>query len=406
MSQVPHVDVYRTLLRAPKIRDQAVLGLFAQLTQGAAPVSLVLVVRQASGSLALAGAVSAALWIAAAVARPIQGRLTDRRGTRPVMLVCGPLHAAALIGLAAAARPGFEAWSLVLLSALGGLALPPVSAAMRVEWGRRLPVQERTASYSVVFLTQEVAILIGPLLVAAVVAIGSARLALVIAAGISGAASVAFAARSESAISGSAERMPGRDRRSAAMPALLGATFLLGMTIGTLQVAAPILALARGAPALGGVLIAALSIGGITGALLYTSWRWSIDPSTRLLVLLGVVGVAATPLALSLPLLLVAVLLALVGLGVNPALTTTSLLIDRHSEARAAEGFGWMSTAIGGGTAAGSAAAGSVAQHNGVGLAFLAGAAAAYGAVLVVAVAHGRLSRTPADLTARLTVGG
>jgi hypothetical protein len=60
MTTLPRDGVYWTLWRTPPIRGQAFLGLFAQLTQGAAPIGLVLAVHQATGSLVLAGAVSAA----------------------------------------------------------------------------------------------------------------------------------------------------------------------------------------------------------------------------------------------------------------------------------------------------------------------------------------------------------
>src|SRR5580704_4948711 len=96
--------LYMVLLRTPNVGNQALLGLLAQLTQGAAPLGLVLVVRQATGSLIAAGAGSAALWVGAAVARPIQGRLIDLHGSRMVMLICGPVHTAALIGVVLIAR--------------------------------------------------------------------------------------------------------------------------------------------------------------------------------------------------------------------------------------------------------------------------------------------------------------
>jgi MFS family permease len=390
---LPRDGLYWTLWRTPRIGGQAFFGLLAQLTQGAAPVGLVLVVRQATGSLATAGAVSASLWIAAAIDRPLQGRLIDRRGSRIVMLSCGPLHAVALIGLVAAARAGTGAWSLVLLSGLAGLGLPPVSTTMRAEWGRRLPANTRTAAYSLVYLTQEVAILTGPLLIAVVVAVGSAGLALIVAASISGGAALAFAALSDAGGRDHGEPAGTRLFRSTAMASLLVVTFLLGCTLGALEVATPALALARGVPALAGVLIAALSVGGIVGALLYGGWHWRVDPSGRLLGLLCLLGIAATPLAAVPPLAVVGALLAFVGLAMNPALTTTSLLVDRHGESRSAEAFGWISTAIGGGTAVGSATAGALAQHSGFSTAFLAAALPAYGAVLVAAMARGRLRR-------------
>ncbi len=313
------------------------------------------------------------------------------------MLLCGPFHAAALIGLVIAAQAHAGAWVLILASVVAGVALPPVSAVMRVEWGMRLPANERTAAYSLVYLTQEIAIFTGPLLVAALIALDSAGLALSVAAAISGAASIAFGALSGAGGRSPEPRVQAPRRPSAAMPALLGATFLVGGIIGALQVATPALALARGAPALGGVLIAALSVGGITGALIYGGRRWMSDPSVRLLSLLCVIGIAATLLAVGPPLPVVGVGLALVGLGLNPVFTTASLLIDRHSGPRAAESFGWMSTAVGGGTAVGSAAAGALAQDSGVLSAYLAAAVAAYVAVVVAALARGRLGRVPAD---------
>ncbi len=397
MAALPRDGLYSTLWRTPPIRGQAILGLFAQLTQGAGPISIVLVTRASTGSLAVAGAVTAAMWIAVAVGRPLQGRLIDARGSRLVMILCGPVHAVALIGLVFAAHAHTGAWALTLLSVVAGMTLPPVSAAMRVEWGKSLPASERTAAYSLVFLTQEIALLMGPLIVAALIAVDSAGLALSVAAAITGAASLAFGALVKGGGQSRAPRHQGPRTPSAAMPALLGATFLVGATLGSLQVATPALALSRGAPALGGVLIAALSVGGITGALIYGGRRWVSDPSVRLLSLLCVIGIAATLLAIGPPLPVVAVGLALVGLGLNPVFTTVSLLIDRHSGPRAAESFGWMSTAVGSGTALGSAAAGALAQGAGVLSAYLATAVAAYFAVIIAVLARGRLGRVPAD---------
>ena len=367
------------------------LGLLAQLTQGAAPLGLVLVVRQATGSLIAAGAVSAALWVGAAVARPIQGRLIDRHGSRAVMLICGPVHAAALIGVVLIARAHGAALVMVVCSAVAGLMLPPVSVAMRVEWGRLLPPHERTAAFSLVFLTQEIALVTGPLLIAALVGVG-AGVALVTAAAITGLATIGFAAlgTTETAARAHDETAAPRNR-GAAMPVVIAVAFLLGSTLGVFQVAAPSLALARGVPALGGVLIAAVSVGGISGALLYGGVRWRADPARRLILLLGLLAVATTPLAAVLPLAVVGALLALGGLALNPAFATTSLLIDRHGGSRGAEAFGWMSTAVGAGTAAGNAVGGALAQRNGFPPAFFAAAVAGYLAVILTLVTLRRL---------------
>lgn len=382
--QTSRRGVYATLLLTPHVGPQALLGLFAQLTQGAAPLGLVLVVRQATGSLVTAGAVSAALWVGAAVARPIQGRLIDWRGTQLVMLICGPVHTAALVGVVVVARGGGAAWAMILCSAVAGLMLPPVSVAMRVEWGRHVPANELTAAFSLVFLTQEIALVTGPLLIASLVALG-AGFALITAATISGVATIGFAAlgTTESAPRSDVQVAPPPGRRTV-IPVVLAVAFLLGSTLGVFQVASPSLAIARGVPALGGILIAAVSVGGITGALLYGGVRWRADPIARLILLLGLLAVATTSLVAGLPLAVVGLLLAFGGLALNPAFATTSLLIDRHGGSRGAEAFGWMSTAVGGGTAAGNAVAGALAQRSGFPPAFFAATVAAYAALVIV----------------------
>jgi MFS family permease len=386
---------YAALLRVPHVGSQAVLGLLAELTQGAAPVGLVLVVHRATGSLISAGAVSAALWVGAAVARPIQGRLIDRHGTRIVMLACGPVHAAALAGVVLVAWAGGAVWAMAPLSAVAGLALPPVSVAMRVEWGRHVPPNERTAAFSLVYLTQEIALVTGPLLIAAMLGFG-AGVGLITAAIISGVATVGFAAlgTSEATVHEAPAHTGGG--RATSLPAVLAVAFLLGSMLGVFQVAAPSLAIARGLPAIGGVLIAAVSVGGISGAVLYGAIRWKADPATRLILLVVLLAVATTALLAVLPLVAVGLLLAVGGLALNPAFATTSLLIDRQGGSRGAEAFGWMSTAGGSGTAAGNAVAGALAQHNGFPPAFFAATVAAYAAVLIsCSAAWLSRSRTP-----------
>src|SRR5438477_7969161 len=165
---------FGVLLRLPRARWQVAAGLLAQVTQGAAAVGIILVVRQHTGSLALAGGVVAALWIVAGVSRPLQGRLIDRRGSRDVMAVCGVVHPLALGGIVGFSELQSPGGVVIALGCVGGLTLPPVSTTMRVEWAKMVGEEDRTAAYSLVYLTQELAILTGPLILAGVVAAASA----------------------------------------------------------------------------------------------------------------------------------------------------------------------------------------------------------------------------------------
>jgi MFS family permease len=127
------------------VRRQAATGLISQLSQGAAAIGIILVVREHGGSLTLAGAVVGAVSIAAGVARPVQGRLIDSRGAAGVMTVCGIAHPAALIGIAGSSavhglgwRAGAPRRLLVLLGLLTACLALLVAAGSLVAAGALL----------------------------------------------------------------------------------------------------------------------------------------------------------------------------------------------------------------------------------------------------------------------------
>ncbi|MEV3984907.1 MFS transporter [Nonomuraea sp. NPDC049758] len=249
---------YRDLFRLPGVGAQAGSGFLSQLTQQVAPVGMVLVVQDATGSLALAGTCAAAFSVGAGMGRPVQGRLMDRRGPRPVL---------------AATAAGWPVWTSVVLAWVAGAGLPPISVSMRVEWGRRVSDGARTAVHSLVYLVQELAMLAGPLLFGLVIAVASASLALGAVAVAAGAGTLAFS-RALRAGGAASVREGGRVFADRRMPVLLAVVLLLGGTIGALQVGVPALSAARGVPAATGVLVAALSLGGIAGAAGYGARTW------------------------------------------------------------------------------------------------------------------------------------
>src|SRR5262249_49678697 len=124
---------------------------------------------------------------------------------------------------------------------------------------------------------------------------------------------------------------------------VLSIALLLGGVIGAIEVAVPIFATGHDAPAAAGLLIAAVSLGGIAGATIYGSGSWRAPPRQRLVLLLALMTVWLAILVPADTLVLAGVLLLLVGIPLNPALATFSLLIDRHvPEGTAAEAFGWL----------------------------------------------------------------
>ncbi|MDN3353622.1 MFS transporter [Actinomadura sp. DC4] len=377
---------YRALFGVPGVRAQAVLGLLAQVTQQVTPIGAVLVVGGATGSLVLGGLAAAAFSVGAGMARPVQGRLIDRCGPRPVLAVTGCLHTTALVVLAGAT--GVPSWGMVALAWLAGTGLPPVSVAMRIEWARLTSPGLRTATYSLVYLVQELAIFVGPLLFSGVVAVLSASIALTVVAVAAGAGTLALAQAMRSAGARQAGTGGAGVLRDGRMRLLLGVVALLGGASGAMEVGLPALAVARGAPAASGLLLATVAFGGIAGALCYGRLRWSVRPARRLVVLLLAVGATLLPAALAPNLVVIGFVLFFVGIALNPALTTASLVVDELDVAPA-EAFGWLSTAISAGAAASGGLAGVVGEYAGAAHALLlAFGFAVLGAALSLALAR------------------
>ena len=388
---------YRGLLGLSSVRWQSVTGLLAQVTQGAAGVGIILVVRQQTGSLALAGGVVGGLSIAAGIARPVQGRLIDRRGSREVIAGSGVIHALALAGIVGLAHSHAPGSLLVLLGCVAGLALPPISTSMRVEWAKAGADDDHTPAYSLVYLTQELAILIGPLILAGMIAVASPSVALITVAALAAAGTVGFAGSIRSPSPGEATHTArgGLAVRIPELQLVLAVALLLGAVIGGIEVAAPTLASAHGKPAAAGLLIASVSVGGIIGAVIHGSRSWRPTAPARLAALVALLTTALAAMVAATGLVLVGLLLLLAGIALNPALTTFSLVIDQHVPAQAAgEAFGWLSTALAGGTGAASAIAAVVAQHqHDARAAFIVAAIAGAGATAIAVLARPRLAR-------------
>jgi predicted MFS family arabinose efflux permease len=268
---------------------------------------------------------------------------------------------------------------------------------MRVEWGALVPEQERTAAYSLVYLTQVLSILTGPRVLSAFIALANPSVAVVCVAGLAGIGTLAYAAllarRGATArgLGGTRARVLG----SPGVRALVAVAAVTGGVAGSLDVGVPTLASAHHDPAASGLLMAAAAVGGIIGGVTYGSRRWSGDPLWRLLALQAVMT-AAMALTLGLSgLVVVGAVLLVVGVALNPVLTTISVLVDRHvPTGGAAEAFGWLSLGISAGTGLSTAIAGAIAQHSNSHAAFAVGTAAGVVGLAVVAACSRRL-RSP-----------
>jgi len=106
-----------------------------------------------------AGAAAAAFTIGLAAGSPLLGRVVDRRGPRPVLLVTG---VAALAFWTTAPLLPFAA--LVPAAVLGGMLQVPIMGLVRQSLAARVPQEQRRQAYSLDSMAVEISFMVGPAL--------------------------------------------------------------------------------------------------------------------------------------------------------------------------------------------------------------------------------------------------
>jgi MFS family permease len=374
------LSAYWAVLRAPRVRRVVAAAFVGRLPIGMGALAVLLLVRDASGSYALAGACTAALAAGEAIGQPVQGRLIDRWGQRPSLVAAALLFPATLGVLTLIASAEAPATAALLVATLAaGLALPPLMAAMRALWPLLVPRREQLqTAYALEAVIQELEGLVGPLLVAALIALESPTLAVLATGATGGVGALCFAASPASR----AWRPERRTSRAGLLRALRGGvrtlvagSLVLGFGGGVVQVALPAFADREGAPGAGGLLLAAVAVGSILGGL-WHGQRSPGPPERRYLLSLSSFALGLAPLALAPSLPVMAALSVVTGFSLAPTFASGFALVDRLAAPGAlTETFAWSSTAIVCGIALGSALAGAIVEASSPSAAFAAGAA-------------------------------
>jgi MFS family permease len=397
------VSSYRSVLSKPGATGLFATALVARLPQGMAPLAVLLLVRGATHSYAAAGLAVGAQAFATAGCAPLLGRLVDRFGRRRVLGPSVACEAAMYSLLVVAGEAHAEAGVLIVLAALAGAFMPPVAPVVRAMLGEVFDDPAvREVAYSLDAVTQEVLWMTGPLFVAVIIAIASPEVAVLVIAAIGLAGATLFLrsrlVRSASAAVENTAR--GSALANPELRALLGPVALTGMGLGAIEVGLPSLAIHAGSRPASGVLLALWSVGSMIGGLWYGSRNWKASLTRRYRVLLGLAVLCTLPLiaARSIPEGLVGSLLA--GLTIAPVFSCQYALVGRSVRpGTETEAFTWVSAALIGGLALGSAIGGAVIAPAGVGAPFVVSCIATLFAALL-AVGFRLPARRPAGATA------
>lgn len=368
---------YRAVLSVPGVWRLLTSALLARLPIGATSLAILLLVREHTGSFGLAGITVGAFAVTGAVAAPIQGRLLDRFGPRRVLAPFAISQAIALVALVLIVSAEAPDVAIVLIAAVAGGLVPPISAAVRVLWPEIIPTRQGVESaYALDATAQELIWTSGPLIVALAVALASPAVAVLITVVVLVAGTALFVTSPPLAEWPDQEKPASRAGALASRPLrfLLFSTALFGVGMGALEVGLPALAVAVGSPPAAGILLAVWSVGSMAGGIYYGSRTWGSAIDFRFTAFLFVGALVILPLIFTESLLVGILLALLAGLPGAATLSCIYLLVGRDAPAGTlAEAFTWSLAALITGVAAGSAIAGQLVDSHGAGRAFLLG---------------------------------
>jgi MFS family permease len=395
---------YLAVLRLPHTRPLLLASLVGRLTNATGPLSVVLFVQDETGSLAQAGAASAAIALASGLLAPVRGRLVDRYGQRRCLIPMALGFAAALAGVVAAAGPGAAAVvTTVALAAAAGAVAPPLGASMRVLWVSLVGQGPRLqTAYALDAVLDELLFVVGPLLAGALAALYQPAAGVLATAGLAVAGTLGFVASPVSrAQDGSPAAGAGRGGWAGAMagPGLRTLVLSLagvGAAVGIWEISLVGAAREAGSPEAASLSLAAWAAASGVGGLWYGSRTWHRPVGQRYLVLLALLVLAGAAMAATGSPLAIGAVVMLVGLVLAPLESSAYVLAaELAPTGTLTESGTWMSTALNVTAAAGLAVAGALVDRAGV-PATLGVACACTAAGLLVALAgRARLGAAP-----------
>lgn len=371
MDKLDGLNRYRRLLRLPGLLPLGGASILARLPLGMINLAMLLLVQSATGSFQSAGLAVGCFALASAIGSPLAGRLGDRHGPTPILLVTGVAQPAALVAVVYAAQTAASALGPLLIAvALVGLLVPPVGPVSRAAW-QRLAITPDLAHAAFALdslLLQLIFYIAGPPLVAVIAASASPADAVLAVAGLTllGNLAVAFSAT---------VRSTPRHRERPGLLGPLAERRLVAALLTCLVVTAAFVALdatvaswaiARDATGSSGLLLALIGVGAIAGGLFYGTRSPTTPMARQLTRWLLVLPAGTAPLALASNAAVLGVLLVLAGLAIGPASTCQFNLIGELAPSGSpTESFTWLFSAALGGAALGNYLAGAAVERLG-----------------------------------------
>jgi predicted MFS family arabinose efflux permease len=361
----------------------------ARLPEAMLSVELLVHARALTGSFAVAGTVTGAYAVCAAVASPIIGRVVDRRGQTGVLVSSSAISAAVLIVIGLLGR-GTAPGVLVALAAVTGLFCPPLSACVRT----LLPAlvskaSELAALFAFESTAIEVTFVVGPPLALGLGAAWSTGGALIVSGIALLAGTIVFAAHPVSRSwrpDPDAERAAGGALRSAAIRTLVIVEWATGLVFGATELGVTAAATHLSTAAAAAPVLGLWGAGSLIGGVVATRRGGGATSPGAIAGLLGALAVLHGALLFGAGnFVVMSIVITLAGATIAPTGASIYALADKAApRGTSTEAFSWLYTASLAGAAIGAALAGALVQSAGASAAFALGGVAGMVAVLAV----------------------
>ncbi|MET9885926.1 MFS transporter [Streptomyces sp. NPDC006430] len=389
---------YRAIFAAPGSRQFSAAGLIGRMPLSMVGIGILTMISELTGRYALAGALTAALALSAAVVGPQVSRLVDQYGQRRVLRPATLLAVAAVAGLLLAAANGLPDWTLFAFSALAG-CVPSVGSMIRARWTAiyRDEPRELHTAYSFESVVDEVCFIFGPIL-----AIGLSTTWFPEAGPLVAAVCLLVGVWWLTALRATEPAPHPRDehtdRTSAlASPGLqvLMATFVAtGAIFGSTDVVTLAFAEEQGNKSAASFILAIWAAGSCLAGIVFGLLHLKGKAERRWVLGVCAMAVSMIPLLLAGNLPFLAVALFVSGLAIAPTMITTMALIEAHvPRAKLTEGMTWISTGLAVGVALGSSVAGWVIDAAGAKTGYVVSISAGTAAAAVAFAGYRRLTR-------------
>ncbi|MFE2558295.1 MFS transporter [Streptomyces sp. NPDC059352] len=389
---------YRAIFAAPGTTSFSVAGFFGRMPLSMMGIGVVTMISQVTGRYGLAGALSAALAMSAAVLGPLVSRLVDRHGQRRVLRPATLISLAGAAGLLVCVQQEAPDWTLFVFTAVIG-CVPSIGAMTRSRWAEIYRGDERRlhTAYSWESIVDEVCFIFGP-----IISIGLSTTwfpeAGPLFAGMFLAVGVFWLTAQRATEPVPHPRESGEKTtsalRSPGLQVLALAFVATGAIFGSVDVVTVAFAEEQGHKAAASLVLAVYALGSCLAGAVFGLLHLKGEPSRRWLLGVCAMAVSMIPLLLAGNLPLLAVALFVAGLSIAPTMVTTMALVEAHvPRTKLTEGMTWTGTGLAIGVALGSSAAGWVVDASGAEAGYVVPVVSGALAVAVGLLGHRRLSR-------------